>query len=55
MHLKTTATIFTQTDIPPKNLQIDQLFFFPSYGMHAMIYFAVLGIFMSHGHRMQRC
>ena len=40
-------------DILPKNLQIDRSLF-ASSGMHAMNYFAFLGIFMHQGHRTQR-
>ena len=50
---KLAATEITQTGYSAKTLQINWSFF-ASYGTHAMIYFASLGIFMQQGRRMQR-
>ena len=50
---KLAATEITQTGYSAKTLQINWSFF-ASYGTHAMIYFASVGIFMQQGRRMQR-
>ena len=53
MNLQKTATESHEQEILPSNLQID-LSFFVFYGMHAMNYFASLGILIFQGRRTQR-